>query len=76
MQLRRARLLSSERRMYQGACFVSVASSIMSRAREYSNQRSRDGQVHRAQLPLAQRVVDARLEAALLLLVAHLQPVS
>ena len=37
MQLSRARLLSSEGTMYQGACFVSVASSIMSRAREYSN---------------------------------------
>ena len=34
MQLRRARRLSSDRRMYHGACFVSVASSIMSRARE------------------------------------------
>src|SRR5215212_1164221 len=43
MALRRARLLSSECRMYHGACFVSVASSIMSRAREYSNHLVRDG---------------------------------
>jgi hypothetical protein len=28
--------------MYQGAHFVSVASSIMSRAREYSNHRLRE----------------------------------
>src|SRR5262245_57441386 len=32
-------------------------------------------QVRRAQLPLAQRIFDAGLEAALLLLIAHLQPV-
>ena len=43
MQLRRARFLSSDRRMCHGACFVSVALSIMSRAREYSYQRVRDG---------------------------------
>src|SRR5262249_39193529 len=42
-QLRRARFLSSERRMYQGACSVSVAASIVSRAREYAYHRSRDG---------------------------------
>ena len=34
MQFSRARFLSSERTMCQGACFVSVASSIRSRARE------------------------------------------
>ena len=34
MQFRRARFLSSERRMYQGANGVSVASNIMSRAWE------------------------------------------
>ena len=42
MQFRRARRLSSERRMYQGACSVSVTSSILSRAREYSYQRGHD----------------------------------
>src|SRR5271169_5617488 len=36
MQLRRARRLSFERTMYQGAYFVLVASNIVSRAREYS----------------------------------------
>jgi len=34
MQLRRARRLSSVRRMYQGACFVSVAFNIWSLACE------------------------------------------
>jgi hypothetical protein len=34
MQLSRARRLSSERTMYQGACLLLVFSSIMSRARE------------------------------------------
>ncbi len=43
MQLRRARFLSSDRTMFQGACFVSVASSIRSRAFEYSYHFSRDG---------------------------------
>src|SRR4030095_14928211 len=32
------------------------------------------GKVHRAEFPLAERIVDARLEAALLLLVTDLQP--
>jgi hypothetical protein len=36
MQFRRARRLSSDGTMYQGANFVSVASSTASRAREYS----------------------------------------
>ena len=43
MQLRRARFLSSERRMYHGAYLVSVALSIRSRAREYSNHLLREG---------------------------------
>src|SRR5881396_53031 len=43
MQLRRALRLLSECTIYHGACFVSVASSIMSRAREYSYHFSRDG---------------------------------
>src|SRR5262249_13363198 len=34
MQLSRARRLSSDRTMYHGACLLSVAFSIMSRARE------------------------------------------
>src|SRR5262245_41200829 len=42
IQLRRARFLSSERTMYQGASWVSVSSSIMSRAREYAYQRGYD----------------------------------
>ena len=43
MQLSRARLLSSDRMMCQGADFVSVAFSMSSRAREYSYQRVCDG---------------------------------
>src|SRR6266851_268059 len=42
MQLSRARRLSSERTMYQGACSLSVASSIMSRAREKAYHRPYD----------------------------------
>src|SRR6267142_4080099 len=43
MQFKRARFLSSERRICHGAHFVSVASSIASRAREYSNHLLREG---------------------------------
>ncbi len=43
MQLSRARFLSSERTMNQGACRVSVAFSIRSRAREYSYHFVRPG---------------------------------
>ena len=43
MQFRRALFLSSERSTYQGACRVSVASSIWSRAREYSYHLVRPG---------------------------------
>src|SRR6266403_2065468 len=42
MQLSRALFLSSERTRYHGACFVSVAASMASRAREYSYQRRTD----------------------------------
>src|SRR6266404_7308772 len=42
MQLSRALFLSSERTRYHGACFVSVAASMASRAREYSYQRRND----------------------------------
>jgi len=42
MQLSRARRLSSERTMYQGACLLLVFRSIVSRAREYSYQRRYD----------------------------------
>jgi hypothetical protein len=42
MQLRRARRLSFERTMYQGAKFVLVAANIASRAREYSNHLLRE----------------------------------
>ena len=42
MQFKRARRLSSEGTITHGACFVSVAFNIMSRAREYSNQRLRE----------------------------------
>ena len=42
MQLRRARRLSSDGKMVQGAKSVSVALNMMSRAREYSNHLLRD----------------------------------
>src|ERR1700752_2001442 len=42
MQLSRALFLSSERTMCHGACLLSVASSMRSRAREYSFQRRND----------------------------------
>src|SRR5260370_40101226 len=42
MQVSRALFLSSERTRYHGACFVSVAASMASRAREYSYQRRTD----------------------------------
>ena len=48
-----------------GASSVSVALSIKSRAREYSNQSSAR-QVHRAELPMAERVFDSCLKPALL----------
>ena len=74
MQLRRARFLSSERRMYQGACLVSVALNIMSRAREYSNHLVREGRSIGLSFHWRSGSFDARLETALLLLVAGLQP--
>src|ERR1700740_490967 len=42
MQLSRALFLSSERTMCHGACLLSVASSVRSRAREYSFQPRND----------------------------------
>src|SRR3979490_3227330 len=42
MQLRRARRLLSERTICHGACLLSVAFNIMSRAREYAYQRPYD----------------------------------
>ncbi len=60
--------------MCQGEKSVSVAWSISSRAREYSYHLLREGKIHRAELPLPQRIFDAGLEAAFLLFVADLQP--
>ena len=74
MQLSRARFLSSDGTMIQGAKSVSVALNMTSRAREYSIPFAARGEVHRAELPLAQRILDARLKTALLLLVADLEP--
>src|SRR5467141_3563113 len=50
MQLSRALFLSSERTRYHGACFVSVAASMASRAREYSYQRRTDSKSIRLSL--------------------------
>ena len=47
----------------------------MSRAREYSNHRLREHRSVGLKLPLAHRIRDAGLEAALLLRLAHLEPV-
>src|ERR1700730_6222029 len=74
MQLRRARRLSSEGTIYQGANSVSVGlEHDVARPRVLEPFAPR-AQVHRAQLPLTQRIRDAGLEAAFLLRVAHLQP--
>ena len=74
MQFRRARRLSSAFTTYQGACLMSVKLNMSSLARESTHPLA-GLQVHRAELPAAHRVVEAGLEAALLLLVAHREPV-
>ena len=74
MQLSRARFLSSERRIYHGAHLVSVALSIMSRAREYSNHLLREGRSIGLSFHWRNGSVHARLETPLLFLVADLQP--
>ena len=64
MQFSRARRLSSERTMYHGACGCRWLQHHVARARVVVPVAVRR-QVHRAELPLAQRIVDAGLEAAL-----------
>ena len=60
--------------MCQGACFgVGGVEHQVAGARILEPLRAR-GQVHRAEFPLAERIRHARLEAALLLLVAGIQP--
>ena len=74
MMFRRARFLSSDRTMYQGAMSrVGRLEHRVARARVLVPLGARR-QVHRAELPLPQRIVDARLEPPLLLLVADLEP--
>ena len=74
MQLSRARFLSSERRMCQGACFgVRRLEHHVAGARILEPLAARR-QIHGAEFPLPQRIVDARLETPLLLLVADFQP--
>ena len=63
MQFSRARRWSLESTTYQGFSAVSVAANIASRAREKSYQRRWTLQVHRAELPDLDVVVDAFLEA-------------
>ena len=74
MALRRARFLSSDRTMYHGAMLgVGRLEHRVAGARVLVPLGARR-QVHGAQLPLPQRIVDARLEPALLLLVADFEP--
>ena len=54
---------------------MSVALSISSRAREYSYQRSREGRSIGLSFHCRKRILDARLESPLLLLVADFEPV-
>ena len=74
MQLSRARRLSSERTMRQGANLVFVAFSITSRAFEYWYHRPYEFEIHRAELPLSQGIVNASQETPFLLFLADLQP--
>ena len=69
----RARFLSSERTMCQGACRCRSPPASVAGARVVVPAAA-GRQVHRAELPLAQRVLDARLETPLLFLLADLQP--
>ena len=73
-QLSRARFLSSERRIYHGACLVSVAFEHHVPGAGILEPLAARGKIHRAEFPLAKRIVDSRLEAAFLFLVAHFQP--
>ena len=74
MQLRRAVFLSSDRAMYHGAMLrVGRLEHPVARARVVVPALARR-QIHRAELPLPQRVVDARLEPPLLLVVADFEP--
>ena len=74
MAFRRARRLSSERTMYHGESSVSVCSQHqVARPRELVPALV-GFEIHRAQLPLPDRIVDARHEAPFLLLLADLEP--
>ena len=75
MQFSRARRLSSASTTYQGACLMSVWSNISSLAREYSTHFSRDSRSIGLSFQRSHRVVDPGLEALLLLLVGHREPV-
>ena len=73
-QFRRARCLSSERRMVPGRVLgVGRREHPVARARVLVPARPRF-EVHRRQLPLPQRIVDAGGHAALLLRLPDLQP--
>ena len=74
MQFKRARRLSSERRIYQGACLLSVAFTIMSATFEISSQYLKDFEIHWAELPLPQGIVDPRQKSSFLFFLAHLKP--
>ena len=74
MQLSLARRLSSVRTINQGACLLSVVLSMRSRAFEYVVPLSIGFHVHRAELPLAQRVIDAGQKAPLLFFLSDFKP--
>ncbi len=75
MQLSRARRLSSPSTTYQGASGnVGVDEHLVLRLRVLDPAGARV-QVHRRELPAAQRILEPRAEAPLLLLVGHREPV-
>ena len=75
MQFSRARFLSSASTTYHGASGMSVWTNISSFAREYSTHFVREYRSVSGQLPSPHRVLDPRREPALLLLVAHREPI-
>ena len=74
MQFKRARRLSSERRIYQGACLLSVAFTIMSSHFRNFVPVFVGFQIHWAELPLPQGIVDPRQKSPFLFFLAHLKP--
>ena len=75
MQFSRARRLSSASTTYHGACLMSVCGEHLVLGPGVLDPLLARLEVHRAQLPAPHRVVDAGLEAPLLLVVGDGEPV-